>query len=89
MPARIARKWSLKVCLALGSIAAMHVRRHELVGDFSLFLDNKLLLCANLVVKDLKTDLVAVNAEMLHDGIIGDDAILVLLGFEWSNNDGV
>ena len=60
-----------------------------MVQCFPLPFNNTLVFSADLIVEDLKIKLVAAGAETMHDGVICCNAILVLLSFEWGNEDGV
>ena len=71
------------------SITVMDIQRNELVGNFPVLLNNTLALGADFIVEDLEVNLVAARGEMMHGGVVSIDVILVLLGFEWCNEDGV
>ena len=76
----MARVLALQRCMPWG---------HKLVGHLPLFLDDAFLLRVNLVVGDLKTNLMITRGESSHGGVVIGDAILVLLSFEWGNKDGI
>ena len=73
----------------LGSIMVIYIWRHELIGYFPFLLNNKLVLCANLITEDLEINLVTANAKLMHDGVIGCYAIIAFLGLERADKDGV
>ena len=73
----------------LGSVAVMHVRGYELVRHLPLLLDDAFALHANLITKDLEINLVDTNGRMMHDSIVGSNVILVLLGLERADEDGI
>ena len=53
----------------LVSIVAMHIWKHKLVGYFPLLFVDAIILCANLIVEDLKIGLVAVIDVTMHNGV--------------------
>ena len=52
-----------------------------------VFLDNTLVFCADLVIENLKVDLVALQSEAVYYGVVGFNEILVLLGIGGGKKD--
>ena len=67
----------------------MYVRGYELVSDNPVLLDDTLVFGADFIIKNLEVDLVALRSEVVHDGVVGYNAILVLLGLKRGDKDGV
>ena len=45
--------------------------------------------CADLVIENLEVDLVALQSEVVNYGIVGCNAVLVILGIEGGDKDCV
>ena len=74
---------------ASSSVLLVHVWGYELLSDLSVFLDDMLVFNADLVIDNLEVDIVASRSEVVHNGVVGCNAILVLLGIEGGDKDCV
>ena len=75
-------------CL-LGDVAAMHVWGKKLKSALPDLGDDLAVEGAVLVVKDLVLDNVAVTLEVLHDALVGSDAMLIVAALEGLDKDGI
>ena len=74
---------------ASSSVLLVHVWGYELLSDLSVFLDDMLVFNADLVIDNLEVDIVASRSEVVHNGVVGCNTILVLLGIEGGDKDCV
>ena len=73
----------------LRGIATMDVRRYELVFTVPFLGDHMSILGTGLVVEDLELDKVPVRFEVVHDGVVRLDALLLLARIYGGIQDGV
>ena len=67
---------------AIGGIAVMEIRGHELESGSPLFCDGAAVFLAVLVVDDLVFNGVAKFLENGHDAVVRRNAVLVIMGLE-------
>ena len=56
---------------ALIGAALVYVRGYNLVSDFSVLFNNTLVFGAEFVIKNWEVDLVALQSEAVHYGVVG------------------
>ena len=61
---------------------SVYVLGYNLVSDLPVFLDYTLVLCTDLVIDNLEVDLLALQSEAVHYGVVGWNVILLLLFLE-------
>ena len=71
------------------SVASLHVCGYKMVCDIPVFLDDTIVFDTELVINNLEVDLVALQSEAVHDGILGCNEMLVSLVIEGGNKDCV
>ena len=64
-------------------VTTVNVWRNFLVCALPYIGDSFDVCCAGFVVQDLRVDRDAARLESLHDGVVGWDAVVFLLGLEW------
>ena len=74
---------------AFDGVALVYFWGYERLSDIAVFLDDTLFFCSDLVIDNLEVGLVASQSEAVHYGVVGCNAILVLLGLEGGNMDCV
>jgi hypothetical protein len=83
MPASIARKWSLNMKIAMFSpVLAMLIWWDKLEFGIPLEGDGFFVCHAGLVVEDLEVNQKTPGCQACHNGIIGNNVMVVALGLE-------
>ena len=67
----------------LSLVATVHVWLYFMVCALPYICDGFNVGCAGVVVQNLRVNRDATSLEPLHDGVVGWDAVVVLLGLEW------
>ena len=75
--------------IAFVGVALVYVWGYDLISDLPVLLNDTLAFCTDLVIKNLEVDLVDLRSEAVHYGVVGYNAILVLLCSEGGNKDCV
>ncbi len=68
---------------SFSSVAAVNIRRDELVLCIPFVVDVGFEVCAGLVVKDLEVHCEAMFGEVVHDGVVGGKAMCISLVGIW------
>ena len=72
-----------------GSVVLVYVRGYELVSDITVILNGTLVFGADFIINHLEVDLVALQSEAVHYGVVVGNAILLIIGIKRGNNYGV
>ena len=60
-----------------------------LVSDIIVFLGDRLVFVSDLVIENLEVDLVALHSDAVNYGVVGCNAVLVIIGLEGGYKDCV
>ena len=60
-----------------------------MVSDITVILNGTLVFGADFIINHLEVDLVALQSEAVHYGVVVGNAILLILGIKRGNNYGV
>ena len=74
---------------AFSGVALVHVWGYEVVSDIPVFLNDTILFSDDFVINNLEVELVDLQSEVVHNGVVGCNTILVLLSLEVGNKDCV
>ena len=67
----------------------MHVGRYQLIVGVPFFLNLPFVSCTDLVVEDVKVDLVPMSIQTTTNGVVRLDLMLISFGFEGTLKDGI
>ena len=70
---------------AFSGVALVHVWGYEVVSDIPVFLNDTILFSDDFVINNLEVELVDLQSEVVHNGVVGCNTILVLLSLEVGN----
>ena len=65
----------------------MYIRGCEIVSDITVFINDTLVLCTDLIINNLEVDLVASKSDTVNYEVVGCNMIIVLLGIEGKYKD--